>query len=105
MVGEMQVPVVPAGGPAFVAEQHIDQVVVHAPLVRPEPFHQLGYVKDRVPAAGKAVDRKPGASFELLAERVFCERKPHCHGDPRKMGRRTGEDYIPHPEEAGNYKI
>ncbi|MDX8521296.1 hypothetical protein [Mesorhizobium dulcispinae] len=71
MISELQVSVVSAGGAALVAEDHLDQVVVQAPLVRPEPLHQFRHVEDSLAPASETIDRQTRAAFKFAAERTF----------------------------------
>lgn len=45
MVCKLEVPIVAAGGAAFLAEHDLDQTPVHARMIRPEPLHHLGDVE------------------------------------------------------------
>jgi hypothetical protein len=56
---------------AFVAKDHLDQIVVQTAMIRPEPRHQFGNVQSSLPLTGEAVDRKACAGFELLAGLAF----------------------------------
>lgn len=71
MVRELQVPIVAAGGAALVAIDDLQQIPVQTRLIRPEPFDQLGDIKDRTTLAAEAVDRQGRAGRKLVAERAF----------------------------------
>lgn len=67
VVGELQVPVLSAGGTAFVAIDDFEKIPVQAGLIRPEPLHQFRDVERRLPLAGQAVDRQACAGLQLLS--------------------------------------
>jgi len=67
MVGELQVPIVTAGGAALAAIDDLQQIPMKAGLVRPEPLHQIRDIEDGSTLARETVNRKPRAGRKLAA--------------------------------------
>lgn len=71
MVGELHVPVIAAGGAALMAIDDFQLIPMKAWLIRPEPFDELGDVKNCAALAAEAVDRQACACGQFAAERGF----------------------------------
>ncbi|TIW71272.1 MAG: hypothetical protein E5V58_19750 [Mesorhizobium sp.] len=67
MVGKLQIPVISAGGVAFVAKDHLYQIPMKARLVRAETLHKRGDIEHDMAPAGEAVDRHACPGLQLLA--------------------------------------
>ncbi|WP_434723032.1 hypothetical protein [Mesorhizobium sp. RIZ17] len=71
MIGELQIPVVPAGGSALVAVYDFQQIPMKARLVRAEPFDQLGDIKNRAAPATEAVNGQACAGGQFASQRAL----------------------------------
>lgn len=80
MAGERDVPVRAPRVPAGLAEQHLDQIPVHATMVCTKAVNERLDIEVDMPAARHTVDRKSRSDLQLLAERVLDKRIFHGHG-------------------------
>ncbi|WP_156913489.1 hypothetical protein [Mesorhizobium sp. WSM3224] len=67
MIDELQVPILSTGAATLVTEDHLDQIPVQTPMIRPEPLHQFGNVQGRLALADEAVHRQARSGLQLLA--------------------------------------
>ena len=94
---EGEVPIAASGLAAGLAEQHLDQIPMHAAVIFTQAIDERFDVELHVSMAGHAVDRKSRSGLQLFAERVLDEGVFHGHGNGelRLRGSPQREDYIP----------
>ncbi|TIV73133.1 MAG: hypothetical protein E5V89_01900 [Mesorhizobium sp.] len=66
VVGELEVPIIPAGGATLVTADHLDQIPVHGAMIRPKALDQLGNVERRLSLAGEASTETPVPASSFL---------------------------------------